>query len=836
MAARSRRRIVAAVLLAVLLGLLLPPYVSLKRYRGRIGEAIGRAMGRQVTVDDATLRLLPRPGFGLRNLVVADDPAFSAEPMLRAETVTATVRLTSLWRGRLEIASLSLDDPSLNLVRREDGHWNLEALLMRAAQVPTAPTGRPRAEARARFPYIEAGNGRINFKLGQEKKVFALVDSDFALWLESEDEWHTRLRARPVRTDSNLSNTGELRLNGTFRRAASFRETPLALRFALEDAQLGQLTTLVYGRDRGWRGTADFSGTLTGSPADLGVQLEARLDDFRRYDIISGEEVRLQARCQGRYELAAERLHAIDCRLPLGEGTVQVRGEVAGLFQRRTQDVRVVAADLPVASLLQLARHAKRDLAGDLTGAGDLDAAFNLRSTPEGVWAWTGGGNAAAVVLRSSTLGRLLELGDIQFAVHPPEPPRSVRRGVVMPAAYGSTTLIVAPVALPLGGAAPAQLRAVVTGKDYSVSLAGDADLGRLMRLAQTFGLRSRPAAVTGQAKADLTIAGAWAGFSEPAITGTLDLRNARFDLPGVADPLLVSTASVRVSATEVHAGKLHARFAGIPPLEGAVTVARPCNLLESCRVLFDLRTDSILLDEVNRLLNPRARKRPWYSLGAGEGRGLPWQKLEVRGQLSAARLVSKGVSARAVTAEVAFDRGRLDAAVKAEVFGGQHSGEWRADFTGPAPTYSGSGKVEGAAMALVAGAMRDNWAAGIAGGAYRLTLSGWDAPELVESLSGSFDFHWRDGVLRHLLLEDGAPLHFRRFAGRATVRERALTFSESKLESGSRIYEVSGSVSFGRALDLTLQPRGGRPVAVTGTLLKPTVVEGAPAETALKR
>ena len=54
------------------------------------------ALGRSVDIGSVHLRLLPRPGFDLENLVVYDDPAFGAEPMLRASEVTAALRLDFL--------------------------------------------------------------------------------------------------------------------------------------------------------------------------------------------------------------------------------------------------------------------------------------------------------------------------------------------------------------------------------------------------------------------------------------------------------------------------------------------------------------------------------------------------------------------------------------------------------------------------------------------------------------------------------------------------------------------------------------------------------------------
>src|SRR5580700_8428232 len=90
------------------------------RLRSRIVSSISLALGRSVDVSSVHLRFLPQPGFDLENFVVHDDPAFGAEPVLRAQEVTALLRMSSLLRGKLEIATLSLDEPSVNLVRNPE--------------------------------------------------------------------------------------------------------------------------------------------------------------------------------------------------------------------------------------------------------------------------------------------------------------------------------------------------------------------------------------------------------------------------------------------------------------------------------------------------------------------------------------------------------------------------------------------------------------------------------------------------------------------------------------------------------------------------------------------
>src|SRR5215472_18666681 len=131
-------KLVLGLAAVVLLGIFLPPNINGTRFRDRLAPALSTVLGRQVKIGQVKYRLLPRPGFDLYDFQVADDPAFSAEPLLMCGKVTADLRLTSLWQGRLEIAKLKLTDdnapPSLNLVY-VNGHWNLESLLLRVEQV-----------------------------------------------------------------------------------------------------------------------------------------------------------------------------------------------------------------------------------------------------------------------------------------------------------------------------------------------------------------------------------------------------------------------------------------------------------------------------------------------------------------------------------------------------------------------------------------------------------------------------------------------------------------------------------------------------------------------------
>jgi len=867
-----RRRWLAALFLLLCLATL-PPFFNLSSYRGRVAGAIGRSLGRQVAVGQVRLRLLPQPGFLLENLVVSEDPAFGAEPMLRAGQVTTSLRLASLWRGRLEIATLSLSEPSFNLVRAADGHWNLEGVLLRASQVPAAPTAQTRPEARPRFPYLQVENGRINLKLRQEKTVYALEDADFALWLASENEWRLRLDARPMRSDVSLSDTGRIKVTGSFQRAAALhpsepksgspgapalRNTPLKLRITLENAQLGQLTKLIYGRDRGWRGAANLSAELVGTPASLAVRGDLVLNDFRRYDISRGEALRLQAHCAAHYraveDQAAEQnsasdagrastLSGIRCRLPLDSGEISLSGNVSGpeaAGGARRYDLKVAVREVPVPAAIALARHMKHDLPDDLTSPGVVDAFFTLAGAGEPGTEraqWSGAGAATNLRLRSAALGPELALGTLRFAIQSetPAPPAvrklqgRKRRPQVMPTSrMEARNLIFGPISLSLDGPAPATVQAAVSTSGYHIVASGEGELGRIFSVARALGLRAPQSLVQGNAKFDLTISGNWAGFAPPAVAGTALLRKVRLEIPGIASPLELASAGVTLTEDSVALDSISAALPRTRMLfEGWLTAARHCDSLERCPVRFDLRANELDFQELNRLLNPQSTSRIWSLLGGSQPRSAAWlTRLPAAGRLTANRVSLGPVMATSVSAQVRTGEGKMDLGrLRADIFAGKHDGDWKLDFTGTVPAYSAHGALSGVSLGQTSLVLRDNWAAGVGNASYDVVISGSSAGELAASASGSMTFDLQNGAFRHIALTPGdGPLEFSNFSGKLKIRQGELEFVEGKLQAPGGIYSLSGTATFGRQLDLKLMQENGQVYSITGSLERPRV------------
>ncbi len=842
---RVTRNTVGTVAALVLLALVVPPLISMGRFHARIDQSIGQALGRQVTIGEVNLRLLPQPGFDLQRLVVADDPSFSAEPMLRADEVTAYLRLSSLWRGRLEIARLVLQDPSLNLVRRRDGRWNIYALLERTARTPSAPTAQSKPETRPRFPYIEADSGRINFKVGAEKKVYTLTEADFALWQQAEDRWSFRIAAHPVRTDENLSDTGTLRLEGSFQRAPSLRETPVNLRLSWQNGQLGQLTELIYGRDRGWRGALDLSAQLNGTPASLVVRADARVQDFRRYDIITPGFLELRASCDARFSSIDQSWTDLACRAPVGDGLLTVNGNAVAPLSGGPYQFKMVAQQLPMRSVVAAARHAKRDLPEDLTATGMLHASFLLTKSAQTGWrrSWSGDGGTTDFVLSSDLTSYQLKLGAIPFTVvggGRPLPAKNVRRHSLQPASAPELRLALGPSRLPLDGGVPAVFYAWLSRSGYEVNLQGEVQLPHLEQVARTLGVHPLPHVNKGSARLDLQVAGLWTGFPAPAVTGKAQLHNVAAQLKGVAAPLQISSGELVLAPQRVKVQNLAGGFAGSGMhLSGSVELPRQCETGEVCPAQLNLHADRLVASELEALLNPRLKKRPWYRL-LQRDKTEPLAGLAVAGTLSANRVVVGRLAASRFTSHLLIENGQAQLSqIRASLWGGQYQGEWRLDFSGRQPVYTGAGVLEHAALADVAQTTGNDWASGKLSLQYRLRAAGWSKADLGASLASTAEFAVHDGVLRHLsLASDAKPLRVRRFTGTLAFNDGQFNLATGKLQTLDGIYQVSGTALMDSKLNIKLMRDGSPSFDITGTLGAPkvTLVSRPQREAALTR
>jgi len=801
--------------------IVLPPFINIGRYKGRVAESMSNALGRPVTADSVELRLFPQPGFYLENVAVGDDPAYSAEPILHADEVTAYLRISSLWRGRLEIARLNLKYPSLNLVERDDASWNLESLLWKASRTEAAPTASAVSASRTRFPYIEASNGRINFKYGLEKNVFSFTEADFTVFSPAENQWRMRLVARPVRTDMPVTDTGTVKAEVTVQRASLLRDAPMKGSITWERVQLGNLTRLIYGVDRGWRGALETSAQFTGTPSALHFTTAARLREFRRFDISSGVDANLNATCSGELNVSDNLLHSTECRLPLEGGVLSVRGLMQGLRDPR-YDLAFTAENLPVNAVLNLARRAKRDLPDDLTAQGTIVATFQARHMSNAPSTLIGNIEVNNLVLHSSVLGEDLSVARVHAGANTAEISQPRRHGRYTPAATPVRAMVVESFSLPMGAASPLAVDGVVDDERFSLHFKGDTRLERLQQFARAVGVGVPKIALAGPAAIDLTVGANWIDFADPGVTGTAQLKGVRAEVPGLSLPLEISSAHLELDRNRFTLRNATAS-AGKITLAGSASFPRSCTADLPCDSTFDLTTDDFNPERWNDVLNPRLKKQPWYRL-----LGVPGDTNNVIANLHAtghfaARHLTLGTST-GTSLETAFSMAdgilRLKD-TRAELFGGAVNGEWKIDFTGSEPKYESNGTASRLQAEKLSSLVKANLGTGTVALSYKMEMAGWDAAALASSTLAQADFSWSGGTLK-ISPDPKSPLRVLNGTGKATLDKSGWTVFDSKWKTPGGIYQLSGTASRDAVLALEFTHENGAIWKVTGTPLKP--------------
>ena len=808
---RHRILFVALLVLALIFA---PPFVNLQRYKGRIANTISASIGREVTFSEVHLQILPQPGLVFSNLSVAEDPSFGAEPMLTSPEMTASLRLSSLWRGRLEIARLSFDSPSLNLARDARGRWNIGGSLQQASTVPAVPTGEALMRGTPRFPYIEASDARVNLKFGLTKQPFSLVEADFSLWLASPHQWQMRLAARPVRTDAYLGDTGRLRAEATFVREHSepIDDIPFKGTATWENAQLGQATWLLTGDDRGWRGDLAIHAQLQGTPRRLHIESDVAVDRFRRYDIALADPMHMSAHCfaeLARTSTADEmhlRVEAAVCSSPVGDGEVLVSGR--GSMAEKTYEATLQARDVPLASVMRLYRRGKLNVGDGLSGSGTLSARFTISESSPCV--------AAEMTLQQAHITDTDKQLDLRIDSTLPLSPVKIKA-----AKAGALCPFLPALAIELGGKSPLLARLSMSREQARVFVTGSADAEQLLAAVKSFGLVARDYHATGTLDLNAQLAANTHGFQSPQWLGRV--QSAELTLP--------QGITLRHPVMQFQGDKvILSQFSTtLPEIDSDVTgsISWPVRCESSpCPFSFALHATALDVDTLNRAINPRFRSRNWFYLPrfltGAEAQASPISVLllfEGSGQLRIDQLSLRKMVIRDVSSQATWEDRHLKLLnASGKSLNGKISGEMDIDFTRGLDA-QGRITLTDADLAATAELVGVAWARGHASAAGTLAFSGTQAKEIADSFAAELHFSALNGALRRW--SPAGDLRFQTWTGRATFRGRQLTIARSSLDTAQHEMEITGTVDPDLGLDLTARTAAST-VKIGGTLLAP--------------
>jgi len=833
-----------AVLVAILAVLIVPPLVSLSHYKSQITRLMAASLGRPVRLSAVEMRLLPRPAFVLSDLTVEEDPAYGAEPVLHASTVTANLRLLSLWRGRLVIGSVSLDEASLNLVRMPTGQWNLDALF----RTPAVADGANNARQGRPLPYIEATNSRINIKRGAEKLPFSLVDTKFSFWQEKPGDWRIQLRGQPARTDVslNLADTGIVRLDASIRKASQMRLMPVHLDLDWREAHLGQLTRLILGSDPGWRGDVTGELHLDGTAEAAQVKTRLRATGVHREEFAPASPLDFDARCSFDYHRSARSVANLLCESPLGDGHIRLAGGLPG--EGAKPNLSIELDKIPVAAGLDALRTVRSDFGPGLEAKGTVSGkiAYAVGAPENGAPengienkpSATGkpgavkGGSARSAKAHAPVQGPLtgsFTVEGFQLSGDGLSNPILIPKVVLEPATgqdADQPAALTATVNLPAGGAVPLTVATRLALSGYQLTVHGQVSIVRAREFAHVAGMQDAAAldALAGDAAAvDLSAEGPWlavqkihvssnlpaSAATEPVapaapadvagdrLSGAVTLRNANWK----ADYLV---NHVEIAQATLHLGNSANRWDPVVfsygPVKGTASLTLPTNCVAPCTPKFAVQFSQLDTSTLQAAILGAQQKVTLIStlLARLRPSAAPvWPHLE--GTVKADTLLLGTVTLHDATAAIrTVDDGAEIGSFDASLLGGHLHGNGSLHTPKSEkekPVYIFAAQFDKLSPAAVGQLTGQHWAGGVFDAQGKIELSGFTSEELASSAKGTLHFDWQHGSASG----SGIPAdltRFDRWTADAEVADGSIALKQNQIHRGAHTASVEAAAA----------------------------------------
>lgn len=825
-----------AAVVALLAVVIVPPLVSVSRYKSQITSLIGQSLGRPARLSAVHVRLLPRPGFVLYDLVVDDNPTFGAEPVIHASTVVAPIRFLPLWRGQLEISEISVDEASLNLVRTPDGMWNLDSLL----ETTATNAGKMGADThRAPFPRLVATNSRINFKRGVEKLPYSLIDTDLSLWQSRPGEWRLKLRGQPARTDVSINpaDTGILELDSTAQQTGDLRQMPIHLDLDWRDAQLGQLSRLMTGSDAGWRGDLRGEVHLDGTLENAQIKTRLRATGVHRAEFAPAEPMDFDANCNLVYHYSKRTVEDVACDSPIGGGRIRIAGEMNGSGHLPKYSVEMDR--VPVAAGLEALRTVRNGVDPNLTAAGAIsgkvtyDETLPAANTPkpsEAASRAKARPAKAGAVLPGPLTGSFTVEG-FQLNGGGISKPLTAAKIVIAPtvASPGHTQALASTFAIPAGAPVPLTLDLHLAFRSYQLTARGQVSPQSANEIAHAVGLPGAAALeqLTGDPLVvDLNAQGPWLPVrdafytaSQPAIaaagivhgiasttgaadvvdpaadslTGTVTLHNSAWKAAYLANPVEISDATLHVVSGELHWDPINFVYG---PLKGSatLTVPKPCDPHELCASEtlpnFNIRFSSLDAATMQTaILGAKEKETMVSDLLKRLRPSAPPVWPEMRGTMAIDSLVLGPVTLQTTKAQLHVAPAGIEiTALDGKMLGGALHASGML-VMGDKPEYTISAEMLKLNPAAVGQLLGQNWRGGALNANGKIELAGYTGGDLAQSAKGTLHFEWRSGAAA------GPELgRFERWTGDADIADGKVTIGQNELAQGARKQSVAAS------------------------------------------
>lgn len=417
-----KTRIVRVGLLALGLLMLLGGALYLladpQKLKSPVEAALSEATQRRVSLETLSFQVFP-PGFRATGLVVSDDPAFSSAAFLRANVVDIRPKLLPLLSGVIEIVSVRLTEPQVELIANGSGHWNYASV-----------GGRKRGSASLTLGQLNVDRARVGVKqLNRERQEYSRLSAELRDYSDAKP-FFVRVEAvmpsgEPVSASGNIAMIGGkttftetgFALGGVRGKiAGEINAGSLQLKVEIPKSPIADMARLYLPKDMTVKGEIAASIAVTGT-TDLPV-MQGRAD-VSGFEVSGGAIKQAVKTAKLGIEFTPERISLEPSTISSGSTQLQAFGVISKYSSDPRLEATLIALDAQLSELVAVARVYGISAADGIiaTGRAKLQLRAHGSIGPKGGLEFSGNGalRDARIELRSLTKPLTVRATDFRF-------------------------------------------------------------------------------------------------------------------------------------------------------------------------------------------------------------------------------------------------------------------------------------------------------------------------------------------------------------------------------------------------------------------------------------
>jgi AsmA protein len=362
--------VVAAILLLIVV--LLPLFFNANRFKPQVESTLSQSLGRQVKIGSLSLAILSG-GIEAKDISIADDPAFSRDPFVKAKSLAVGVQLMPLiFDKQVKAESLTLNEPSVALLQSASGKWNYSSIGKKQDKAPAQG-----ASSNVEVNKLAISDGRVELgRANGQRTAFTNVNLK-ASGISDKTSF-------PFEVSAVGPSGGKLSVDGKAGpvNQADMSKTPFSGDVSVSNFDLAALGMM--GSDSGLGGAFDFKGKISSDGQKITSDGTAKASKLRLVKGGGAAKDPVEVQYHSDYDLAREQGTVERTTITTGKSTAHLSGSFASHGSTTDLDLKLTGDKMNVSDIEGLLPALGVVLpAGSSLQGGTLDTNLSIRGPLE---------------------------------------------------------------------------------------------------------------------------------------------------------------------------------------------------------------------------------------------------------------------------------------------------------------------------------------------------------------------------------------------------------------------------------------------------------------------